>query len=79
MANKKYRPKKGYEEMTLTTSLPDSAEDLVVDGDSWPYETESPTEQAALDAHPWVTDKPLPEPAKASVKPETKSNSKEGA
>lgn len=58
VANKTYRPKKGYEGMTLTTSLPDSAEDLVVDGEAWPYETESPTEQAALDIHPWITDRP---------------------
>jgi len=46
--------------MRLVVSLPDSAEDLTVSGDAWPYETESPSEQAALESHPWITDRPEP-------------------
>lgn len=56
MATKTFRPKKDYEGARLTLSLPDRAEDLSVD--EWPYETEDVAEQAALEAHPWITDRP---------------------
>jgi pyruvate/2-oxoglutarate dehydrogenase complex dihydrolipoamide acyltransferase (E2) component len=58
MTKKTYRPKKGHEGTRLILSLSDAPEAL--DVKDWPYTTESPTEQAALDEHPWITDRPDP-------------------
>ena len=58
MSEKEYRPKVGYEGLTLTANFPHRE---AMDITEWPYTTEDGTEQAYLDAHDAVTDRPLPE------------------
>ena len=55
MSKKTYRPKADAEGLSLTVQM---GEGETLDVSSWPYTTEDYREQAALDQHPLVTDRP---------------------
>lgn len=60
MVEKTYRPKAEVENLSLTVQ----AEGKAVDIASWPYKTDDPAKQRALDEHPLVTDRPAPKQSK---------------
>lgn len=61
MAKKTYRPKADAENLSVDINIPDTQTGgRTLSISSWPYETEDPQEQEALDSHELVTDRPEP-------------------